>query len=192
MKKNLLLLILSTFFSYQLQAQWVSNTALNTLVSDDATMNETIPMCAPGLNGTTYISWFISNSSGSYDAMLQLLDVNGNAVWPSPIIVSNQPQSSALYNSDFTTDYSGNAIMAFQDIRNGNLETVIYKISATGNFVWGNTGIALAMAAACLPGRCANRSAPGWRGPICCCPSGWTRRRRNSCGAGGGRQPCHT
>jgi hypothetical protein len=143
MKKTLLLLILSTFFISQSNAQWVSNAALNTLVSDNASMNETVPMSAPGLNGTTYISWFMSNASGSYDAMLQLLDVNGTAVWPTPLVVSNQPQSSALYNSDFTTDHAGNAIMAFQDIRNGNLETVIYKISATGSFVWGNNGIAL-------------------------------------------------
>ena len=33
--------------------------------------------------------------------------------------------------------------MAFQDIRNGDLQTVIYKISAAGNFIWGNDGIML-------------------------------------------------
>ena len=141
--KKILIIVCVLFFINNIFAQWVSNTSINTLISDDATYSETIPISAPGVNGTTYISWFQGNVNGSYDAMLQLLDVNGNAVWSSPLVVSNNPQSSALYNSDFTTDHAGNALMAFQDIRNGDLQTVIYKISAAGSFVWGSNGIAL-------------------------------------------------
>jgi len=141
--KKILIIVCVLFFINNIFAQWVSNTSINTLISDDATYSETIPISAPGVNGTTYISWFQGNVNGSYDAMLQLLDVNGNAVWSSPLVVSNNPQSSALYNSDFTTDHAGNALMAFQDIRNGDLQTVIYKISAAGSFVWGSNGIML-------------------------------------------------
>lgn len=141
--KKLLIITSIIFFFNNTFAQWVTNTNVNTLISDDATYSETVPISAPGLNGATYISWFQGNTNGSYDAMLQLLDLNGNAIWPTALVVSNNPQSTALYNSDFTTDASGNAIMAFQDIRNGDLQTVIYKIDASGNFVWGNDGIEL-------------------------------------------------
>jgi hypothetical protein len=143
MKKIAAFIVCLLLSVYTSNAQWVSNTTINTLVSDDATYSETIPISAPGLNGATYISWFQGNGNGSYDAMLQLLDVNGYAVWSTPLVVSNNPQSSALYTSDFTTDNAGNAIMAFQDIRNGDLQTVIYKISANGTFLWGSNGIQL-------------------------------------------------
>ncbi|HRG58125.1 MAG TPA: T9SS type A sorting domain-containing protein [Bacteroidia bacterium] len=143
MKKLYLALLILLTINFTTKSQWVANPSLNTIVSDDITFSETIPISAPGLNGSTYISWFQGNSSGSYNAMLQLLDINGVPVWSSPLIVSNHPQQSALYNSDFASDNAGNAIMAFQDIRNGDLQTVIYKISPTGAFLWGNDGIQL-------------------------------------------------
>jgi hypothetical protein len=143
MRKSIFFFIISVFLTQSVNAQWLSNTSLNTLISDDATYNETYPICALGLNGSTYVSWFQSNSSGSFDAMLQLLDSNGYAAWPLPLVVSNHPQSTALYTSDFTSDNGGNALMAFQDIRNGDLQTVIYKIDANGNFLWGANGIQL-------------------------------------------------
>lgn len=141
--KKILCFLLLAIVSQQSYSQWTASTNLNTLVSDDSQYDETIPVCAPSVNGSTFISWFQANGNGSYDAMLQLLDVNGFALWSGPLVVSNQPQSSALYLHDFTTDHSGNALFAFQDIRNGNTETVIYKIDTAGNFIWGNNGIQL-------------------------------------------------
>jgi hypothetical protein len=141
--KKLIVIAIFNFLFNNTFAQWVTNTSINTIISDDATYSETVPISAPGLNGSTYISWFQGNANGSYDAMLQLLDINGYPLWSTPLVVSNNPQSSALYNSDFTSDNTGNAIMAFQDIRNGDLQTVIYKVDASGNFVWGSNGIAL-------------------------------------------------
>lgn len=142
MKKNLLLLALLLIHK-ALSAQWTNITTQNTLVSDDAQFDETLPMAAPSVNGYTFVSWFQANGSGSYNAMLQLLDSNGYAHWPNPLVVSANPQSSALYVHDFNTDHDGNALFAFQDIRNGNTETVIYKIDTAGNFVWGTNGIPL-------------------------------------------------
>lgn len=142
MKKNLLLLTLF-FIHNALLAQWTNVTNQNTLVSDDAQFDETLPMAAASVNGYTFISWFQANGSGSYNAMLQLLDSNGYAHWPNPLVVSANPQSSALFVHDFNTDHDGNALFAFQDIRNGNTETVIYKIDTAGNFVWGANGIPL-------------------------------------------------
>jgi hypothetical protein len=136
----LFILLLTTSFSF---AQWTNITTQNTTVSDDAQFDETVPICAPSSNGSTFVSWFQGNSSGSYTAMLQLLDANGNPLWTSPLVISANPQSTALYLHDFTTDHDGNALFAFQDIRNGNTETVIYKIDTAGNFVWGNNGIQL-------------------------------------------------
>ncbi len=142
MKKILFGLIFSLSV-LQSTAQWTNVTSLNTLVNDDPQFDETVPICAPSANGSTFVSWFQGNGNGSYNAMLQLLDANGYPIWTNPLLVSNQPQSSALYLHDFTTDHDGNALFAFQDIRNGNTETVIYKIDTAGNFIWGNNGIQL-------------------------------------------------
>jgi hypothetical protein len=144
MKKSLLYaLAVILLGSCNLFAQWNTNTQLNTTVSDLSGISETLPICVASSDGKTFVSWFASNTSGGYNAMLQLIDSNGFAVWPLPLVVSNQPQGSALYLHDFTADSAGNALFAFQDIRNGNTETVIYKISPSGVFLWGANGIPL-------------------------------------------------
>jgi hypothetical protein len=50
--KKILIIVCVLFFINNIFAQWVSNTSINTLISDDATYSETIPISAPGVNGT--------------------------------------------------------------------------------------------------------------------------------------------
>ena len=142
MKKiiHILLLCLPVFSS----AQWTNNTLLNTTVRDSIGTGEETPLSATRLDGKTYVSFFES-AGGSYQLRMQLLDSSGNKLWASAgILVSNQPQSSALFRYDLKVDQNGDAIVAFQDIRTGgNLNVVVYKVDVTGSIVWGSNGISL-------------------------------------------------
>ncbi|RZK61905.1 MAG: T9SS type A sorting domain-containing protein [Hymenobacter sp.] len=128
------------------QAQWATNPMTNTTVRDVAGTSEVTPLSSPGPAGGTYVAWFESVATTNYQLRLQLLDVNG---WPlfgaAGLLVSNQPQSTALFRYDLKTDNEGNAVLAFQDTRSagGGNQCVLYKISPTGQQLWGATGIPL-------------------------------------------------
>jgi hypothetical protein len=127
-------------------AQWVANPLLNTVVRDVAGVAEVTPRISPGPNGGTYVAWFETVATTNYQMRLQLLDVNGRPLFGAAgLLVSNQPQSTALYRYDIKTDNSGNAILAFQDTRSagGGNQCVMYKISPTGQQLWGTNGIQL-------------------------------------------------
>jgi hypothetical protein len=125
-------------------AQWTTNTLLNTDIKDSVGFEETTPLTATTIDGRTWISYF-SNYGGGYEMRLQLLDTLGNRLLGSNgFLVSNQPQSTALFRYDLKADASGNAIVAFQDIRSGgNMQVVAYKVDQLGNQLWGTNGIQL-------------------------------------------------
>ena len=121
-------------------AQWTTPTE-NTRVSGTGSVEAATPMSAPGPDGSTYITWF--EGASGYRLMMQRLDADGFALWEAGgIVVSDEPQNSALFRFDFTSDNAGNAIVAFQDERSGNLDVVAYRVAPDGTMLWGN-GIAL-------------------------------------------------
>jgi hypothetical protein len=127
---------------YVARCQWTTDTLLNTVVSDDAGIDETVPLSADGSGGTTYVSYFKS-VGGNYQLHMQLLDSLGNALWGTGLVVSSFPQNSALFRYDLKSDHNGDAIVAFQDERLGHLSVVAYKIDVNGNFAWGPNGVQL-------------------------------------------------
>jgi hypothetical protein len=136
MKKALTLTIIISILTKITFAQWSDDSLQNTIVSDNAGTEEVTPLVASLPDGSTYVSWFESFNS-SYRLRMQLLDPNGFALWGTGgVVVSDYPQSSALYRYDLKADNEGNAIVAFQDIRLGNLNIVAYKMDQSGNFVW--------------------------------------------------------
>ena len=146
MKKILLFLCFLTFYS-KIQAQWTSDTTINTIVRDTA--GATTPLMATTTNGSTYISWFEYGIGGNFELRMQLLDSNGYKLWaPEGIIVSNYPQNTALFRYDLKADNDGNAVVAFQDERSGVLNAVAYKVTSTGTLAWGVAGISLIDSAA--------------------------------------------
>ena len=125
-------------------AQWTSNTSLNTTVSDQLGSNEATPLMVTVNSGSTYVSWFQPVAGTNYELRMQRLNQNGVGQWgPAGLLVSNFPQNSALYRYDLKADNDGNAIVAFQDERSGHLDIVAYKIDPNGTQVWGANGIAL-------------------------------------------------
>ncbi len=135
--------IVFAFASANTFAQWSSNPAVNLAVCD-TTGEQALAKIGSTSDGGCYISWF-DNRSGSYAVYLQRLDPLGNKLWASTgLLISNNPQSTSLVDYDLLVDTDDHAVIVFTDTRNGgDLNVFAYRISPTGNFVWGINGISL-------------------------------------------------
>jgi hypothetical protein len=125
-----------------LKAQWTSDPLINTKICD-TTGEQALVKISNTTDGGAYIGWF-DNRGGSYAVYLQRINASGiPQLAPGGILISNNPQNSSLVGWDMKTDAAGNAILAFTDIRNGELNPFIYKVSPSGNMLWGANGITL-------------------------------------------------
>ncbi len=124
-------------------AQWSTNPAVNNAISN-LSGEQVIPKVGICSDGNIYIGFF-SNVSGYYNVRLQKLDSQGNELWPHDgLLISDHPTDSWVTDWDMAVDINNHAILTFCDTRNGgNLNTVAYRISPDGTFVWGADGIAL-------------------------------------------------
>lgn len=124
-------------------AQWSTNPAVNIAISN-LSGEQVIPKVGICSDGNIYIGFF-SNVSGYYNVRLQKLDSQGNELWPHDgLLISDHPTDSWVTDWDMAVDINNHAILTFCDTRNGgNLNTVAYRISPNGTFVWGADGIAL-------------------------------------------------
>ncbi|MBL7818266.1 MAG: T9SS type A sorting domain-containing protein [Saprospiraceae bacterium] len=142
-----LLSCLFLFFCTHLSAQWTTDTLQNTIIKDKADAEETVCLSAGLPDGSLYISWYERNlTTNNYDVRLQLLNPQGvKQLGADGLLVSGERQGSALFVSDLKADRDGNAILGFQDYRDNTAKShcVVYKISKTGQFLWGNKGIVL-------------------------------------------------
>ncbi len=137
------LLLLITVNS--LHAQWSNDPLVNSIVNDLGGA-QAVPHIAYDAVGNFYVG-FYSNDAGNYDIRLQYYNFAGVAQWAADgLLVSNHPQNSWITDWDLTTDNSGNCVMAFNDVRDGNANVYAYAISPTGTFLWGANGIQLTSA----------------------------------------------
>jgi hypothetical protein len=144
MKKTVVVL-LAVLSSLLTKAQWTDDPLLNTAVST-ASGDQVIPHIAYTNDGHFYVGFF-SYENGNYNVRLQYFDFNGNAQWTTGgILISNHTQNSWLSDWDLTTDSTGNCVLAFNDVRDGNPNVYAYKITPSGGFAWGADGIALTTA----------------------------------------------
>ncbi len=140
--KQLLLLCLLISFS-NLKAQFTSDSTLNLTIQDQSGSEQATPLIASRADGGAYISWF-DQSTGNYVLRMQRLDALGNKLWgPNGLVVSNATQSTALFRYDLKTDNDGNAVVAFQDTRTGNLQVVVQKLDSSGIAFFATNGIVL-------------------------------------------------
>jgi hypothetical protein len=148
MKRILSLLLIAFFLCPSLLAQWSDNPSLNLRVTS-LPGEEVIPKVGFGPNGDYYIAYF-SSESGNYNVRLQRYDSNGNRLWQeNGLLISSHPSMSWLTDWDMAVDHEDHAILTWQDIRlGGENNTVAYRISPDGEFVWGADGIMLSNSAA--------------------------------------------
>ncbi|MBK8981468.1 MAG: T9SS type A sorting domain-containing protein [Ignavibacteria bacterium] len=145
MKKfQTVLFLLSVLFTTEIYSQWSSDSTVNLMVSD-LNGDQALPKISLTSDGGCYISWF-DNRSGSYAVYLQKLNSSGVKQFQNDgILISGNPQSSSLVDWDMITDNADNAVIVFTDTRNGSsINPFAYRISPSGNFLWGNNGVALA------------------------------------------------
>jgi hypothetical protein len=141
MKRTILVTFFIIFF-LTILAQWSNDPAVNTTVSG-LSGDQTIPKIGTAPNGDVYVGWF-SNTTENYNVRLQRYDTNGYAQWQeNGILISDHSQESWLTDWDMKVDNQGNAILSFNDIRNGGWDIIAYKISPAGEFMWGEDGIEL-------------------------------------------------
>lgn len=143
MRKIFSLLALIIFCASPSIAQWSNSAAVNNSICSLAG-EQAIPKIATCPNGNSYIGFF-SMENGNYAVRLQRLDAEGNEMWAGGgLLISEHPSMSWLTDWDMAADINNHCVLTWQDTRNaGNNNTVAYRISPIGDFVWGNDGIAL-------------------------------------------------
>ena len=143
--KRFLLLCALCVVSIGLFAQWSSEPQSPTLIAG-GTGAQSMPKVALGVQGEAYISRF-DNSAGSYKVWLNLLNREGEPLWTNPqgVEMAGSISETWLTDYDLTTDQAGNALVCFQDIRAGFNSIYIYKVSRSGQQLWGETGLSLSV-----------------------------------------------
>ncbi len=136
---SLMMILLST----SAFSQWSTSSLVNNQVTFMPS-DQTQCYVATHPNGNTFISWFSSEAGGNYYPRIQLFDIEGNQQWANDgLLVSNHPSMTWITDYDMTVSSDGGCIIAFQDIRTGSNDAFIYKISPSGEFLWGDNGIQL-------------------------------------------------
>ncbi len=134
--------------AHDLPAQWSSDSLQNTAVIQHSG-SQAVPHIQPTSDGGCYVSWY-DMRNGNYDVYLQRLNALGENVWQeSGLMISNHPQQSWVTDYDLAVDQCDNAILVFNDIRNGESngwDVFAYKIAPDGIFLWGADGIGLSPA----------------------------------------------
>jgi len=142
MRRPFTVFLLLIFCAVTGYSQWPSDPNLNLMIAD-TTGEQDLPKSVACPDGSTYISWF-DNRGGGYAVYMQRLNADGVKLWGSQgLLISNHPQNSSLVDYDLTCDAQSNAIVVFTDTRSGDLDVFAYKISPTGQFLWGANGVAL-------------------------------------------------
>ena len=145
-RQKIVIIMSLIIFPIFLIAQWSDDPTANTIVSS-LEGDQAVPKLAVTENGDTFMGW-MSNNNGNYDVRIQRYNVCGEMQWEqNGILVSNHPQDSWITDWDMQADNSGNAILAFNDIRSGNWDIYTYKISPSGEFLWGSNGIQISYGA---------------------------------------------
>ena len=143
MRKFIFLLILIA--PIILKAQFTCDYSVNTQLTDE-TYSNILPHTAICSNGNTFISWYAANSN-TYSMNLQLIDPAGNTLWENELEVGAYTIGSWVADYSIIIDNEDNCILAYNDYRNSPSETEqdisIYKISQTGELLWGNEGITI-------------------------------------------------
>ncbi len=144
--KTIYFLLIHFFLVYSVSAQWSTDPLVNTIVNDLGG-SQAVPHIAYDAAGNFYVG-FYSNETGNYNIRLQYYNWSGVAQWAADgLLISDNAQNTWITDWALTVDNSGNCVMAFNDVRDGNANVYAYAISPSGSFLWGNDGIALTTSA---------------------------------------------
>jgi hypothetical protein len=144
--KNLLFTVLLALSCLVANAQWSDNPAENNRITP---LGTEIYDCNIGTSndGASFIT-FNRPMGGNVATFLQIVDVNGNKLFSDDgMMVSNKKTISwTQVNELMFVDDDGNVIISVSDCRNSageDLSYTLYKVSPTGEMLWGENGIDL-------------------------------------------------
>lgn len=128
--------------SLQLFAQWTPNAAVNTPIGVRSG-DQVVTKCITHPSGYSWYAWF-SLENGNYNVRVQKTDLYGNKAFANDgLLISNNNSDTWVTDFDLAVDQDTCAIVVFQDIRAGNNEVYAYRISPSGQQLWGANGIRL-------------------------------------------------
>ena len=144
MKKQIFTFLLVIGLPLLIIAQWNDDPSENTQIYEGMG-SQVQPKVVVNDEGYSYVSWFSSlDYSSQWNVHMQRLDADGNKLWPDTgILISNHPTNSWTTDYGLALDNEDNAILVTQDERTGASDVYAYKISPSGEFLWGDDGIAL-------------------------------------------------
>lgn len=140
MKKNIFLIPL--FCLLNANAQWVTDTSVNTLVSADSSIDCKSIGTSDGKTFVVY--WKAVAAPINYELRIQLLDANGNQMLgPTGSLISNTiPMSTWTAIWKLEIDGANNLYVGVTGT-NGANPAIVFKMNSLGATVWGSNGITL-------------------------------------------------
>lgn len=146
MDKFYRLLLLSIFAALcvsHVKAQWNENLSENLLISQSEYGALDLVQVGKTGDDKIFIAWLSWENQNGY-VKLQLLDKEGNALFPEGgIYVSKQPTTTWSSGYGFAVTQDGCAVIVNSDVRNSHWQPYAYKVSQTGEQLWGEAGIPL-------------------------------------------------
>ncbi|MEP7235112.1 MAG: hypothetical protein ABI778_07435 [Ignavibacteriota bacterium] len=144
-------IIILTGFVGNSAAQWVSDSAKNTVVCNASNIQQNPQACTDGSNGIIVV-WEDYRSGTNFDIYAQKLNVDGIAQWTANgvnLCTSTANQTVPIICSDG----SGGAYVVWKDTRTGPNGTDLYAqhISSDGSLNYGATGSGVAIAGDASP-----------------------------------------
>ena len=145
MKKTftILMLLLACLFARNANAQWSSNSAVNTAICT-ATGIQGYPTIVSDGSGGAIITWF-ENRSGNWDIYAQRINASGVVQWTADGVAICTAASHQQYPT-IVSDGSGGAIITWYDFRSGNYDIYAQRINASGIVQWTVNGVAICTA----------------------------------------------
>ncbi len=128
------------FCALFVNAQWVTDTAVNTLVSDDTTEDM---MSAGTSDGKTFVVyWKVVSAPTNYELRLQILDANGNQTLGSngTLISNTIPMATSTAFWKIKVDTANNLYVSVTGTGSGT-PAIVFKINSVGTLLWGSNGI---------------------------------------------------
>jgi len=140
MKRSFMFTCVFVFFSMFAFSQWGSDPTENTLLVGQSG-EQVIPHIGVTSQGNFFVSWF-TNENGNYAVRMQHYDINGIQSWAdNGILLQANASDSWLTDYSLAVDNQDNAICTFSNMINS--DAYAFKISETGEYLWGTDGIRL-------------------------------------------------
>lgn len=144
MKLSHITLTLLTLASLQLNAQWSTNSTVNTPVVTATNTQGGHTFVSDG-SGGTYIAWQ-DLRSGSYDIYMQHMSAQGVELWASGGINVCNASGDQMFPA-LMLDVAGVVMVTWSDFRSGNnYDIYAQRLSSAGTALWAANGVAVCTA----------------------------------------------